>query len=173
MCATMKDAVLCCAASLAQLKIGVMTAGTRDCNGKKQSATQRAEANLFMIFFWIISENETASTQNSCVEYWTKYNEGSIIQEYTESVYEDNDAPTNSLECQKLCQNHSGCLHWSYRLPGINRGYRSMGQCTLFSSLSSISTPNINPQYQTSGYISGSKNCTHVSCVEKSRRYMS
>ena len=127
-----------------------------------------------MIFFWIISENETASTQNSCVEYWTKYNEGSIIQEYTESVYEDNDAPTNSLECQKLCQFHSGCLHWSYRLPGINRGYRlpqNMGQCTLFSSLSSISTPNINPLsgYQNSGYISGSKNCTHVSCVEESR----
>ena len=128
-----------------------------------------------MIFFWIISENETASTQNSCVEYWTKYNEGSIIQEYTESVYKDNDAPTNSLECQKLCQNHSGCLHWSYRVPGDVGGYSIDGICTLFSSLSSISTPNINrlSGYHNSGYISGSKNCTHVSCVEESRRYMS
>ena len=128
-----------------------------------------------MIFFWIISENETASTQNSCVEYWTKYNTGSIIQEYFENVHKD--APTNSLECQKLCQNHSGCLHWSYRLPGLNRGLTAweddiMVQCTLFSSLSSISTPKIIPEYQTSGYISGSKNCTHVSCVEESR-YMS
>ena len=123
--------------------------------------------------FWIISENETASPQNSCVEYWTKYNEGSIIREY-----KHRDAPTNSLECQKLCQNHSGCLHWSYRLPGSNSGYdvAVVGLCTLFSSLSSISTPKINYQYQTSGYISGSKiskNCTHVSCVEESRRYMS
>ena len=124
-----------------------------------------------MIFFWIISENETASPQNSCVEYWTKYNEGSIIQEYFDSLHKITNR-RNSLECQKLCQNHSGCLHWSYRLPGINRGYRlpqNMGQCTLFSSLSSISTPNINPQFQNSGYISGSKNCTHVSCVEESR----
>ena len=126
--------------------------------------------------FWIISENETASPQNSCVEYWTKYNEGSIIHLYYHEY-----AP-NSLECQKLCQTHDGCLHWSYRLPGLNRGLTAawgddiMVQCTLFSSLSSISTPNINPQYQTSGYISGSKtskNCTHVSYVEESRRYMS
>ena len=125
-----------------------------------------------MILFWIISENETASPQNSCVEYWTKYNEGSIIRE----VYDSLDR-TNSLECQKLCQNHSGCLHWSYRLPGSNSGYdvAVVGLCTLFSSLSSISTPNINrlSGYHNSGYISGSKNCTHVSCVEESRRYMS
>ena len=125
-----------------------------------------------MIFFWIISENETASPQNSCVEYWTKYNEGSIIRE----VYDSLDR-TNSLECQKLCQNHSGCLHWSYRLPGSNSGYdvAVVGLCTLFSSLSSISTPtpSINPRFQNNGYISGSKNCTHVSCVEEFRRYMS
>ena len=127
-----------------------------------------------MILFWIISENETASPQNSCVEYWTKYNEGSIIRE----VYDSLDR-TNSLECQKLCQNHSGCLHWSYRVPGSFGGYRVRGLCTLFSSLSSISTPNINPlkfngrAYQGNFYISGSKNCTHVSCVEESRRYMS
>ena len=128
-----------------------------------------------MIFFMIISENETASPQNSCVEYWTKYNEGSIIQEYTESVYKDNDAPTNSLECQKLCQNHSGCLHWSYRLRATVASYTMVGLCTLFSSLSSISTPtpSINPRFQNNGYISGSKNCTHVSCVEESKRYMS
>ena len=107
-----------------------------------------------MIFFWIISENETASPQNSCVEYWTKYNEGSIIREY-----KHRDAPTNSLECQKLCQNHSGCLHWSYRVPGAVGGYKHVGLCTLFSSLSSITTPNRR------GYISGSKTCTHVSCI--------
>ena len=129
--------------------------------------------------FWIISENETASPQNSCVEYWTKYNEGSIIRHY-ESGRED--APTNSIECQKFCQNHSGCLHWSYMLPrsfeGPHGWVKLPGQCTLFSSLSSISTPNINPlkfngrAYQGNFYISGSKNCTHVSCVEESR-YMS
>ena len=126
-----------------------------------------------MIFFWIISENETASTQNSCVEYWTRYNEGSIIREYydNDDVLKHKDTPTNSLECQKLCQNHSGCLHWSYRVPGAVGGYKHVGLCTLFSSLSSISTPNINrlSGYHNSGYISGSKNCTHVSCVEEFR----
>ena len=73
------------------------------------------------------------------------YRTGSTIREYRGSEV------STSSKCQKMCQNHDGCLYWSYNVMDSH--------CTLFSSLSSIVVSRRR------AFMAGSKNCDHVSSL--------
>ena len=64
-----------------------------------------------------------------------------------------------SMECQKACQHHPRCKYWSWLKKCVRQGIRGwwceVGQCHLLSTK--------GKKRNNSYYVSGSKNCRHVS----------
>ena len=111
---------------------------------------------IFSAFLVLIMLMEGA---DGCLEDNTAYYGNNLNSPWNRRNRGIDDVKRSSSECQRACANHPRCNYWSWHKDGL-------GWCYLKRS-----KPTYHPRYgivyagNNRHYVSGSKHCTHVSCM--------